>query len=234
MTRKYFLNSIILIMMLFLLTGCTGIESETKDASIEDKSMSEIEYLEDEIFTVLNKYSKNEYMNDDDTIDWDKISSDSQKIGKILDTMILDFGEAKISNDELNKFRTEINNLLISVSSADERGFFYSASNLYSLLPDYYGKFSGNNNKKDIMTLKSLVLKSYVNSHFLEWEGAKANAQLAENKYKEMSDNLEYMKEYSYNLNKTYVLLEEFKNAVDLEESDLSKMKYINFIEKTT
>ena len=83
------------------------------------------------------------------------------------------------------------------------------------------------------MTLKSLVLKSYVNSHFLEWDGAKANANFAENKYKEMADNLDYMKEYSYNLNKTYVLVEEFKNAVDAEQAELSKTKYINFIEKT-
>lgn len=233
MTKKYIFNFVILIMMLILFTGCTGIESETKEASIEDKAKSEIEYLEDEIFTVLNKYSKNEYMTDDDTVDWEKVNTETQKVGKVLDTMILDFGEAKISNDELNKFRTEINNLLISTSSGDERTFFYSISNLYSLLPEYYGKFSGDNNKKDIMTLKSLVLKSYVNSHFLEWDGAKANANFAENKYKEIADNLDYMKEYSYNLNKTYVLVEEFKNAVDAEQAELSKTKYINFIEKT-
>ena len=48
-----------------------------------------------------------------------------------------------------------------------------------------------------------------------------------------MADNLDYMKEYSYNLNKTYVLVEEFKNAVDAEQAELSKTKYINFIEKT-
>lgn len=233
MTKKYILNFVILMMMLFLFTGCTGIESETKEASIEDKAKSEIEYLEDEIFTVLNKYSKDEYMTDDNATDWKEVNSETQKIGKVLDTMLLDFGEAKISNEELNKFRTEINNLLISTSSEDEYTFFYSASNLYSLLPDYYGKFSEDNNKKDIMALKSLVLKSYINSRFLEWDGAKANANFAENKYKEMSDNLDYMKEYSYNLNKTYVLLEEFKNAVDAEQSELSKIKYINFIEKT-
>ena len=56
MTKKYIFNFVILIMMLILFTGCTGIESETKEASIEDKAKSEIEYLEDEIFTVLNKY----------------------------------------------------------------------------------------------------------------------------------------------------------------------------------
>lgn len=231
MARKYIFNFCILIIMLFLLTGCSGIEGEVKSASVEEKASSEIEYLQDEIFTVVNKYSKGEYIKDD-TTDWNMVNNDTQKIGKVLDTLMLDFGEAKISNEELNKFRNELNNILISSSAEDEKALLTSASNLYSLLPDYYGKFSNDNNKKDIMTLKSLVLQSYVNSYFLNWQEAKNKAQSAESKYKEMSDNLEYMKEYSHNLNKIYILVEEFKNAVDLEQSDLAKIKYINFIEK--
>lgn len=231
MARKYVLNFCILIIMLFLLTGCSGIEGQTKNATVEEKASSEIEYLEDEIFTIINKYSKDEYIKDD-AIDWVAVNNDAQKISKSLDTLMLDFAEAKISNEDLNKFRNEINNLLIASSGEDEQALFASSSNLYSLLPDYYGKFSNDNNKKDIMVLKSLVLKSYINSRELNWLEAKNNAQYAENKYKEMSDNLEYMKEYSYNLNKIYILVEEFKNAVDLEQVDLSKIKYINFIEK--
>lgn len=233
MVRKYIFYFIVLIMMLFLLTGCSGIEGETKSASVEDKASSEIEYLQDEIFTIVNKYLKGEYIKDDVT-DWNLVNNDAQKIGKVLDTLMLDFGEAQISNEDLNRFRNEINNLLIASGAEDEQVLFTSASNLYSLLPDYYGKFSNDNNKKDIMTLKSLVLQSYINSYFLNWEEAKTIAQSAESKYKEMSDNIEYMKEYSYSLNKIYILVEEFKNAVDLEQADLAKIKYINFIEKIT
>lgn len=231
MVRKYIFCFWVLIMMLFLLTGCSGIESETKSATVEEKASSEIEYLQDEIFTIVNKYLKGEYIKDDVT-DWTLVNNDAQKIGKVLDTLMLDFGEAQISNEDLNKFRNEINNLLIASGGEDEQVLFTSASNLYSLLPDYYGKFSNDNNKKDIMTLKSLVLQSYINSYSLNWEQAKAIAQSAESKYKEMADNIEYMKEYSYSLNKIYILVEEFKNAVDLEQVDLARIKYINFIEK--
>lgn len=231
MVRKYIFYFIVLIIMLFLFTGCSGIEGESKKATVEEKASSEIEYLQDEIFTLINKYSKGEYL-EDDVINWKNVNKDAQKIGKVLDTLMLDFGEAKISNDDLNKFRTEINNLLIASGGENEQALFTSVGNLYSLLPDYFGKFSNDNNKKDIMTLKSLVLNSYINSYFLNWQDAKTNAQSAETKYKEMSDNLEYMKEYSYSLNKIYILVEEFKNAVDLEQADLAKIKYINFIEK--
>ena len=173
MVKKYIFCFIILIIMLFSFAGCSGIDGEMKSVSVEKKSSSEIEYLENEIFTIINKFSKNEYEKDNG-IDWKDVNKDAQKIGKVLDTVMLDFGEAKVSNDELNNLRNEINNLLIYTT----------------------------------------------------------NALLAENKYKEMSDNLEYMKENSYNLNKVYILVEEFKNAVDLEELELAKIKYINFIEK--
>lgn len=231
MARKYIFYFIVLIIMLFLLTGCSGIEGESKTASVEEKSSSEIEYLQDKIFTLINKYSKGEYL-EDDAINWKNVNKDALQIGKVLDTLMLDFGEAKISNEDLNKFRTEINNLLVASGGENEQALLTSASNLYSLLPDYYGKFSNDNNKKDIMNLKSLVLSSYINSYFLNWQEAKTKASSAETKYKEMADNLEYMKEYSYSLNKIYILVEEFKNAVDLEQADLAKTKYINFIEK--
>ena len=52
-----------------------------------------------------------------------------------------------------------------------------------------------------------------------------------ENKYKEMMDDIDYMKEYKYNLNKVYILLGELKNSIYSEEINLSKMKYINFEE---
>lgn len=246
MGRKYIFNFLILIIILFLFTGCTGIESGKESASIEDKTISEIEYLEDEIFTIVNKYTKNEYARDGNidngdgldidnnvnNIDWQKVSEDCEQIGKVLDTVMLDFGEAKVPNEELIGFRTEINNLLVASSNEDEHTLLKSASNLYNLLPEYYGRFSENKNEKEVMALKSLVLQSYTSAFFSEWEDAKSAASLAETKYKEMSDNLEYMKEHSYDLNKVYILVEEFKNAVDLEQVDLTKVKFINFIEK--
>ena len=82
------------------------------------------------------------------------------------------------------------------------------------------------------MKLKSLVISSYVQANFLDWENAKSTILLAEDKYKEMIDDIDYMKEYSYNLNKVYILVEETKNAIELEELDLTRIKYINFIEK--
>ena len=110
--------------------------------------------------------------------------------------------------------------------------FLTEIGTLYIYLPTYLEKYSSENNKINIMKLKSLVVSSYIYSELLDWENAKNSAGLAENKYKEMMDDVNYMREYSYNLNKVYVLLEEFKTVIDSEQIELSRVRYINFIEK--
>lgn len=230
MKEKQLIKYIILIILcLCCFTGCSTNDENKK--TIEDKTNEEISYLEDEIFTVINKYVKGEYTSDG-KIKWEDVAMDVQKINNVLDTIMLDLSEVKISNEELITLRNEVNNLSIAVSNNDEIILLQSSSYLYSLLPGYLERYSNNKNKVDIMQLKSLVLSSFVQANSLSWPEAKNTVLLAETKYKEMMDNIEYMKEYSYNLNKVYVLLEEFKNAVDIEEVELSKQKYINFIEK--
>lgn len=226
---KNFLFCIVLIISLLFFTGCSINNDEAK--SIDDKLKEEIGYVEDEILTLVNRYAKKEYLIDNN-LNWDDISKDCDKINSSMDTIVLDLSETKLNNDEIVAFSNEINNLNIAISNKDEAAFIQSCNYLYSLIPGYFEKISDNKNKADLMKLKSMIVSSFVQSNSSDWEGAKTSIGLAETKYKEMMDNIDYMQEYSYNLNKVYILIEELKNAINLEEKDLSRIKYINFIEK--
>ena len=231
MNKKENFKFIFLISFLILfLTGCSLQEENQK--TIQDKTNEEISYIEDEIFTIVNKYIRGEYNDDTGGIKWDDVNKEVQNLNSVLDTIMLDLSELEITNDELVNLRNEVNNLSISVTNKDDYNLLQKSSYIYSLLPTYMEKYSQDKNKIDNMKLKSLVLSALVQANFLEWDTAKNTALLVENKYKEMIDNVDYMKEYSYNLNKTYILIGEFKNAIDLEEVELTKQKYINFIDK--
>ncbi len=221
--------AILIILCIIVLTGCTIKNDEEKN--IKDKTNEEINYLEDEIFTVVNKYIKGEYT-ENNKINWKDMNKDIQTINNSLDTIMLDLSEVDISNDELINFRNQVNDVSIAINNEDATNFMQKISYLYSLLPNYLEKYSEEKNKVNIMKLKSLVLSSLSYANSLQWEEAKSTVGLAESKYKEMMDDVDYMKEYSYNLNKVYILLGEFKNAVEIEELELCKQKYINFIEK--
>lgn len=229
MIKKIYLFIIVMILVLLTLTGCSDTHEE-KD--INDKTKEEIAYLEKEIFMVVNKYVKDEYIKDNN-LNWDSINDDVEEINGALDTIILDLSEVNISNDDLIKLRNEVDNLFIAVGKKDEYNFLNRCGYMYSLLPGYLDKCTDNKNIVNIMKLKSLVLTSFIQSQFNEWEQAKINISTAETHYKGMMDNIDYMKEYSYNLNKVYILLEEFKSSIDNEEADLAQVKYITFIEKS-
>lgn len=229
--RKSFLLKYILCLTfcLIILTGCSI--DDVSSSTLQDKVDEEISYLEDKVFTIVNKHAKGEYL-EDDKINWEDISEEVKEIDISIDAIIQDLSDLDISNEDILALRNEVNSLIISAGNEDEYNLLQRASYMYSLLPNYVEKYSSNTNLVDKMKLKSLVLSTFVQSNFSEWETAKETVLLAESKYNEMMNNVDYMKEYSNNLNRIYVLLEEFKNAVDLEEIELTKVKYIDFIEK--
>ena len=140
--------------------------------------------------------------------------------------------EIDIANENIIDFKNKINNLSIAISNKDINTVLEEYGTLYGLLPICAEKIISNKNELEIIRLKSLVILSYVQSNRLEWEEAKESVSEAEKRYQIMMDNVDYIKEYSYNLNKIFILINEFKNAIELEELELTNIKYINFIEK--
>lgn len=231
MRKKFFIEYILFIfLILFILTGCSR-NNENSKKDLKDKVNEEISFLEDKTFTITNKYAKGEYLIDG-SLQWKDISKEVEEISISIDTIIQDLSELDVSNEDILALRNEVNSLIISAGNKDEYNLLQKASNLYSLLPNYMEKYSEDKNKIDIMKLKGLVLTSYIQANSLEWNLSKDTIILAEAKYNEMMNNIDYMKEYSNSLNKVYVLLEELKNAIELQEIELTKVKFINFIEK--
>lgn len=227
--NKKLISSILVILVMISFTGCQ-IKSE-ENLSIESKITEEIDYIENKMFVFLNMYAKNEY-GDEDNLNWNLIKENAIELNGILDTIILDMSEVEISNEDIINFKNAINRLSIAVSNEDIETVLEEYRILYSLLPTYAQKSYENKNKLKLLELKTLVVSSYVYANNLDWENAKKTIEDAETKYKTMMDDVDYMKEYSYNLNKVYVLLSELKNAIDIEEVELIKIKYVNFIEK--
>lgn len=226
---KKFCIYLLIFGILLIFSGCDINKEEKK--TIDDKIAEEISFIEDEILTLINRYAKKEYIEGEE-LNWDNIASDCNKINNSVDTIVLDLSEGNLSNDEIVKFSNEVNNLNVFIANKDESGFIQSCSTLYTILSDNFEKISDNKNKVNFMKLKAIVISSFVQSNLTNWDEAKNNINLAESKYKEMMDDIDYMQEYSYNLNKVYILIEELKTVIDSEEKDLARIKYINFIEK--
>ena len=218
-----------IILVIFILTGCTN---KNKDESKQsDKINEEINYIEDNIFNIVNKYAKGEYLKNN-AIDWDSILKDEKKINDSLDSILMDFSQVNIDKKDLAQFSNKLDNLLILTSDKKEIEVINELSNIYSLLPNFMEKYVDNKSEINKKKLKALILSSYVISNSKSWVDAKVSIQNVENKYAEMMNDVNYIKENSYNLNKVYVLIQELKSAINLENINLVNLKYISLIEK--
>lgn len=220
---------IVLLLGMLFLCGCEINPDEVN--SIEDKISEEIKYIENKILTFYSMYAKDEY-GEIESLNWDLIEENVIDLNGALDTVILDMSEIEISNEDIIAFKDAVNRLSIATSNKDINAVLEEYRLLYSVLPSYAQKAFNNKNEVKQLELKSMVISSYVYSNLLNWELASSTVDSAEIKYKEMMDDVDYMKEYHYNLNKIFVLLSEFKNAINLQELELVKIKYVNFIEK--
>lgn len=226
---RIFLVIIILFFVMIFLSGCEINVDE--NLSVEDKITEEIEYIENKILTFYSMYAKGEYGVLEE-INWDLIEENVIDLNGVLDTIILDMAEVEISNEDIIVFKDGVNRLSIATSNRNINTVLEEYNILYSILPKYAQNAFKNKNDVKRLELKSQIVSSFVYANLFDWESASTGINLADAKYKEMMDDVDYMKEYSYNLNKIFILLSEIKNAISLQELELVKIKYVNFIEK--
>lgn len=157
---------------------------------------------------------------------------DEKDLLESLDTVILDLSELDIKNEDVIKLSSEINNLIILTTEENISGVLYKIRDIYSLIPEYMKTFENDTDLINKKNIKRLVISCYSLVVDGKWEEAKAEALNLETKYKEMMNDLKYAENNSYNLNNIYVLVEEFKNSIGLENIELISLKYITLIEK--
>lgn len=228
--KKFFVYNLIMICLIMNLSGCTITKED--DEKMKTKTEAEINYVEDSILKILNKYVKGEYFGEDKKIDWNNIKNDEKSLLNSLDTIVLDLAEIKVNNEDIINLSDELNNLIITTSKEDEKAFVSKIKDVYSLIPKILYNFENDKNIINKKEIRKLIISCYSLANEENWEECKNEILNLENKYKEMMNDVNYSENNAYNLNNVYVLIEEYKNAVELENIDLINLKYINLIEK--
>lgn len=212
--------------LLCYLTGCTVQEKK----NINSKLDAELEYVEDLIFKIANKHAKGEYIEEDE-FKWDYVKGDIQRINNSWDMLILDLTEVNVSNQDIMNFSNDLNDLLISVGKENEINMLEKLNDMYAKIIIFKQAYSEEKNKIEKNKIKSEVLTVYTLVNKQEYEAAKSQANNTIENYKRLMNDIQYAEENAYNLNKIYVLLEEYNNSIQTQNYDLVRMKYIVTVE---
>lgn len=218
----------IIIISLFLLTGCS--EQKTEEELLKDKILSELEFFESETFLIIEKYLNEDYIVDNN-LDWEEIRDDFENISNSSSVIILDLISAKVNDDEILKLESRINAVNSVIENKDENSFLESLKNFYNLIPIYLKEIYPDN--------KNIYLEKDVNSNLLEslyycitgnYEQSLNYIESAESIYKELINDTDFIEDNSYNMNRVYILIQEMKQSIQNQEKENVIIKFLNII----
>ena len=240
---------LILSICLVTLTGC----SKENSATLQEKNIAELEYIEGKTINILNKLIREEYNKEDEgekqkeetnevleeeiglpvvetTLDWEKLLNDTKKIERSIPAILVDLAALNIEAEEIAKLSDGINNMIIAIDNQDERTYLIELNNVYSLIPTYMEKYAGDKESTFKKRLKYYTIATYISYMDDNLEMAKTQVDELEKAYNDKMQDMSYAQNNEYNLNKLYILIQELKRAVESDSRELVKSKYLLLI----
>ncbi len=239
---------LILSIALVTLTGC----SKDEPATLQDKNIKELEYIESKAVNILNKIVREEYKKEDkndtstnealeegiglpiveDNFDWEKLLEDTQEIEDSVPAILVDLAALNIESGEIAKLSDGINNMIIAIDNKDQRTYMIELNNVYSLIPTYMEKYAGDKESTFKKRLKYYTIATYISYMDGNLDMARTQVEELDKAYNDKMQDMAYAQNNEYNLNKLYILIQELKRAVEADSRELVRSKYLLLIDE--
>lgn len=225
--------------IMLILNSINDIDLKQYDAKIEKtENLNEIlqeseETSSEDTGNNVVQYSMvpNTILNANKTINWENLKLEIENLNNTWPSIIVDLYKANVDNKKLTEFSDLINTCIGNIKNENRTETLNSLAKLYEYIPVFLEKIASDNKQIELAKTKVEVIKAYVNIDFANWEELKTSLDRAISNFEPIVNNTSEA-EKEYNIRKAYVLLQEFKNAVDTNDKDLLFMKYKNLMEE--
>ena len=194
---------------------------ESEETSSEDTGNNVVQY----------SMVPNTILNANKTINWKNLKLEIENLNNTWPSIIVDLYKANVDNKKLTEFSDLINTCIGNIKNENRTETLNSLAKLYEYIPVFLEKIASDNKQIELAKTKVEVINAYVNIDFANWEELKTSLDRAISNFEPIVNNTNEA-EKEYNIRKAYVLLQEFKNAVDTNDKDLLFMKYKNLMEE--
>lgn len=181
--------------------------------------------------TAMQMEAKTILNSDESDIDWNTIKTEVEILDEAWGVILLDLASLNVNNDDVLNFSATLNDCILSIKDEDKEKSLDNLSKLYSFIPKYEASISAANDKQIIKQTKSHIVNAYSVIEKDDWNGAKNSLSQAEETFKSITNDIDYIKNNEFKVNKTYVLLKELQNSLSREDKKLFYIKYRNLIE---
>lgn len=167
-----------------------------------------------------------------DTIDWAGLKNEMENMYEAWDTILLDLYQLNINSDEILGFSATLDKATTYIKNEDKANSLLAVADLYSYLPKYLETISQETAKKNISKTKSFIINAYSLVEIGDWNEIRGEVAKADEAFRLVTTDANFVSSHSYQVNKSYVLLNELKNSLALEDKEIFYIKYRNLLEE--
>lgn len=164
-------------------------------------------------------------------IDWKTIKSEIETVSDSWGVVILDLSNLNVDNNDILSFSTTLDDCILSIKNENKADTLTNIAKLYSYIPKFERGISAENSIQNIKQVKSYIINAYSLVEKDDWTTIGTNISDCENTFKNLINDMEYMKDKEYKVNKTYVVLKELQNSLTYKDKKLFYVKYKNVME---
>lgn len=203
---------------------------EQSDSSSGSSSGEAAEPSKSEDYTKYNVKTQNILTNQNTEIDWDYIKNTVQILYTSWPSIMIDLHSVNVKNEDILSFSNALDVLIINIQNEEKKQTLNSLATLYSFIPIYKEQYSDDKDKINIAYTKSYIINSYVLLEEEKWDDMKTQLSKAGEYFGLIINSINENRNQTY-VSKTYILINEMNNVINLKDRNLFYMKYKNLME---
>lgn len=164
-------------------------------------------------------------------IDWERIKYEIESLNEAWTVILLDLYSLNVNNNDVLEFSTVINSAIISIKNENKQDSLINLANLYSYIPIYEKGISAESSIQNVKQTKSFLINAYSVVEQGDWNEVETNISECEKIFKNVVNDIEFARKNEYKVNKTYVLIKELQNSLDLQDKEVFYIKYKSLLE---
>lgn len=179
------------------------------------------------------KLEENGILNKSSEINWNQIKTDVEKMYTTLYPTTIDLYQTTINQQEIINFNKEYDNLTKAVKEENKENSLKELSMLYDYLPKFMDNCTNSEKEKIIIKTKNNIFRAYSILDKEEWNTISENINNATQEFTKLVTDVSNKENVNqYNINKTYIIINELQNAVTLKDKEVFLIKYKNLLEE--
>ena len=205
----------------------SGQKSQSNDG--EDSAESGIDSKE----TTLSKMEQETIISETPEIDWKSIEGELEILCSTWPSIVLDLYDLNINPEDILNFSGDLDETIINVKNKDKALSCMYLAKLYSYLPKFLDKSTGDEVKMRAIEVKTYIVNAYSFAETDNWLKMEEEVTKAENILTSLVNDARLVdSDKKYNINKAYILVEELKKSLGTKDKGIFYIKYKNVLEQ--